>query len=213
MSSEEDYFRDMMAHMGVTPKDRKQTAGPGGGEAQAPFDFEADERRQFLEAIDALSPPKQEDTYLAKPKKRAVEEVKIDPAERDLFLQAVANVNPRDKRGPERVEKPKPAKGIEWITLTKKATVVLDGELDLHGMVAEEAVTATASFIARHYARGDKLVAVITGKGLNSKGGKSVLRPAVLNWVHLMGERYVRACAFAPRTHGGEGTILVYLRN
>lgn len=83
--------------------------------------------------------------------------------------------------------------------------------LDLHGMKREEALTALARFVAHAFTHKRKSVIVITGKGLHSKDGRSVLKPQVEAWILKQGRHYLRAYSEAPRAYGGRGAFILYL--
>lgn len=83
--------------------------------------------------------------------------------------------------------------------------------LDLHGMTREEALKALSRFVGHAFARKRKTLIVITGKGLRSKGGRSVLKPAVEQWILTQGRYYLRAYSDAPRAYGGRGAYILYL--
>ena len=84
------------------------------------------------------------------------------------------------------------------------------GELDLHGMVTEEARDALADFLGEAVQRGDRCVRVIHGKGLTSPQREPVLKGKVRKWLAQWGD--VLAYCEAPRHAGGAGAVLVLLR-
>lgn len=125
-----------------------------------------------------------------------------------LFLQALesipVNASAKDQPDPpaqQRFRKLKKGKG--------------GGEmvLDLHGLKLEEAMTELTRFVGRAYAHKRKSVMVITGKGLHSKGGRSVLKPHVERWILQQGRHYLRAYSEAPRAYGGRGAFILYLHS
>jgi len=217
VGSEDRYFREMMARMGVAPADE----GAAGPERRAPEphsepeDIDDAERRMFLEAVGALPPgdpmPAIEPEPEAQP--AIVEEPVVDDAaERALFLEAIdrmGDVDADDFAPPARV--PEKARRPLYQRLPKKARVEWDDQLDLHGLRLEEALTRVASFVARSYAGNARVIAIITGKGRSSPGGVGVLGPAVSSWIKMAGSRYVRSYAHAPRAQGGQGTLVLFL--
>lgn len=127
--------------------------------------------------------------------------------DRALFLQALESLPTqafeKDEAAPE---KPSPFRKL-------KRRVKGDHEdvLDLHGMKREQALQALARFVAAAYTHKRKSVMVITGKGKHSAGGKSVLKPAVEEWILKQGRYYLRAYADAPRAFGGRGAFILHL--
>lgn len=84
------------------------------------------------------------------------------------------------------------------------------GELDLHGMITEEARDALADFLYEARQRGDRCVRVIHGKGLTSPQREPVLKGKVRKWLAQWDD--VLAFCEAPRHAGGSGAVIVLLR-
>ncbi|UJQ93470.1 Smr/MutS family protein [Mariluticola halotolerans] len=94
----------------------------------------------------------------------------------------------------------------------------IDGTIDLHGMRQSEAHTALLRFVAARYARGDRTLLVITGKGLKKTGYGAIEQKGVLR--HML-PIWLRDPAMAPmiagweisaQAHGGEGAYYVRLK-
>jgi DNA-nicking Smr family endonuclease len=107
------------------------------------------------------------------------------------------------------------APGIDRRLLRKlrKGDYALQGHLDLHGLVAEEAHAAVDRFIEAALSEGKRCVLVIHGRGLNSKEGIPVLKERLKVWL-TRGRisRRVLAFATARPADGGAGAIYVLLR-
>jgi DNA-nicking Smr family endonuclease len=97
----------------------------------------------------------------------------------------------------------------------------IDRSIDLHGMNQAQAHDALRGFLAGAQARGDRLVVVVTGKGVaRAKGPESsgadapgVLRRIVPHWLHAPEMRaIVLGFEEAGRAHGGSGALYVRLR-
>jgi DNA-nicking Smr family endonuclease len=86
-----------------------------------------------------------------------------------------------------------------------------DDELDLHGMLAEEAVAALRYFLRESQLEGCRKVLVIHGKGLHSENRRAVLRGAVQQV--LMKDRHVAAWGEAGRKEGGRGASWAWLNS
>jgi len=85
-------------------------------------------------------------------------------------------------------------------------------ELDLHGYKFEEAVTAATDFISSSFSRGLRKIRIITGKGLHSPGGKSIIRPEIVNAVR--NHSAVREADFNPKAKdGGSGAVIIILKS
>ena len=83
-------------------------------------------------------------------------------------------------------------------------------ELDLHEMLLDDAVAATRSFLDSSFSRGLKKVRIITGKGIHSKGGEAVLRPAVINVCRSHPK--VREVTVPKAAEGGSGALTVIFK-
>lgn len=86
-----------------------------------------------------------------------------------------------------------------------KYTKIIDDELDLHGMTTDEALVAIEVFLNQAHRNEYKHVRIITGKGINSPDGISVLRPVAEQWLHEQQYGFVTAKS----TEGGEGALVV----
>jgi len=86
---------------------------------------------------------------------------------------------------------------------------VIQDHLDLHGMTGDEAVEATAQFLAECKRRGLRCVRIIHGKGLRSHGREPVLKRRVRR--SLMRRDEVLAYVEPRPVHGGSGAVVVLL--
>ncbi len=86
----------------------------------------------------------------------------------------------------------------------------VQAELDLHGLIVDEAHDALSDFIVAARHRRYRCVRVIHGKGLTSPNKEPVLKGKVRRWLAHWDE--VLAYTEAPRHAGGGGAILVLLK-
>lgn len=106
-----------------------------------------------------------------------------------------------------------------------KGRVEVEARLDLHGMRAAEAYGALRAFVLSCYARGQRNVLVITGKGssaelrdrpfdLFDQSDRGVLKRSVPMWLAEPELRkVVVSFTQAHPRHGGEGALYVQLRS
>ncbi len=87
----------------------------------------------------------------------------------------------------------------------------IQAELDLHGMVRDEARLAVAGFLARSVRQGQRCVRIIHGKGLGSSHRRPVLRGLVAHWLVQCDE--VLACCQARQADGGSGAVVILLKS
>ena len=86
---------------------------------------------------------------------------------------------------------------------------VIQADLDLHGLTAEEAVAETAAFLAGCRRTGVRCVRIIHGKGLRSPGREPVLKRRIRK---LLTRRDEVLAYVEPRpVHGGGGAVVVLL--
>ncbi len=95
----------------------------------------------------------------------------------------------------------------------KRGQFSFSRHLDLHGARREEAKALLQEFIKSSHGRGERCVLVITGRGLTSPDGVSVLRQSLPRWLSrqpLSGS--VIAFCTAQRRDGGPGAFYVLLK-
>lgn len=88
--------------------------------------------------------------------------------------------------------------------LGNKKRKLIDAVIDLHGMYAEDAVSALLHFIDRELNRGSKTILVIHGKGMG------ILKNAVTSIIDT--HPNVSDYQIPAPKHGGRGALLVRLR-
>ena len=99
----------------------------------------------------------------------------------------------------------------------KRGKLPVEGRLDLHGLIQNEAERALSAFLARSQERGHRCVLVITGKGGERRGEgferTGVLRRMAPLWLNAPANR-ARVLAFdeARAQHGGGGALYVLLK-
>lgn len=88
---------------------------------------------------------------------------------------------------------------------------VIQEQLDLHGMVVEEARSYVAEFLTQCRKRGARCVRIIHGKGLGSRNREPVLKNKLRSW--LMQRDEVIAYCQARQIDGGSGAVVVLLKS
>lgn len=97
----------------------------------------------------------------------------------------------------------------------KRGEWTIDCALDLHGYTRVEAFAALARTVRTMAQRGERVLAVITGKGSRSstQGSEGVLKREVPHWLNDPAIRpYVVAATHPPKHLGGEGAVLVLIK-
>lgn len=95
----------------------------------------------------------------------------------------------------------------------RRGQVHIEGRIDLHGMVQDEARPALERFIESAWYEGKREVLVITGKGTRADGSIGVLRQAVPRWLNEIPNRSrITAFTHAAAKDGGEGALYVRIK-
>ena len=93
----------------------------------------------------------------------------------------------------------------------KKRKLEPDISLDLHGYTLYSAKLLLQKFISNCYEKNIRNVLIITGKGQNNKGA---LKEEVPKWLSdKFFNKYLVNFNVAPRHFGGEGALLVRIKN
>ena len=96
------------------------------------------------------------------------------------------------------------------LTDLRRGRWVLQGQIDLHGLVRDEARDALAHFLHDSLTQGKRCIRVIHGKGHGSPGKVSILKQLSRGWLAQREE--ILAFCQAPPQDGGGGALLVLLR-
>ncbi|MBA4275119.1 MAG: hypothetical protein C0436_05645 [Alphaproteobacteria bacterium] len=92
----------------------------------------------------------------------------------------------------------------------KRGELPIDRVLDLHGYGRVDAYDVMARTVRAMDAHGERVLAIITGKG---RGGEGVLKRELPLWLNDGALRpYIIAATHAPYRMGGEGAVLVMLK-
>jgi DNA-nicking Smr family endonuclease len=95
----------------------------------------------------------------------------------------------------------------------RRGLLPIDGRLDMHGMMLQEARAQLELFLRTMRARGERCVLVIHGKGEHSPHGTGALRGEISAWLSQgPSSEHVAAFATAHARDGGEGAVYVLLR-
>ena len=96
------------------------------------------------------------------------------------------------------------------LTDLRRGRWVVQGQLDLHGLVRDEARAALSAFLGESLHHGRRCVRLIHGKGLGSPGRFPVLKHLSRGWLAQREE--ILAFCQAPPHDGGGGALLILLR-
>lgn len=96
------------------------------------------------------------------------------------------------------------------LTDLRRGRWVLQGQVDLHGLIRDEARAALAHFLHDSLVQGKRCIRVIHGKGHGSPGKLSILKQLSRGWL-AQREEILAFCQAGPHDGGG-GALLVLLR-
>ncbi|WP_303720753.1 Smr/MutS family protein [Malonomonas rubra] len=94
----------------------------------------------------------------------------------------------------------------------KKGKLVPEATLDLHGFTRDDVVAKLQFFLQNAQRQGWRTLLVITGRGLNSIDGEPVLRIEAERFLQNEGRQSVAEWARAPKQYGGDGALVLFLR-
>ena len=95
----------------------------------------------------------------------------------------------------------------------RRGEFAVQGHLDLHGLLKDEAKAELDAFLTRSRQQGKRCVLVVHGRGLHSKDQVPVLKEALKRWMATdRFARHVLAFATARAHDGGAGAVYVLLR-
>ncbi|MDD2558114.1 MAG: Smr/MutS family protein [Desulfuromonas sp.] len=95
----------------------------------------------------------------------------------------------------------------------RKGRLRPEATLDLHGCYREEARKKVRVFLQNRHLAKMKTVLIITGRGQGSKGGEPVLRSDIETYLRTKASAWVVEWGRAPKQYGGDGALVVFLRN
>ena len=99
----------------------------------------------------------------------------------------------------------------KFIKLLNKRRIEPDGIIDLHGYKLKEAKIILKNYVFEAFNNNKRNILIITGKGLNKTGA---LKKEVPIWLN---EREIKKILIsyenAPKSFGGEGALIIRLKN
>lgn len=165
----------------------------------------------FREACDDVAPLRQPDTvepYRRRPAPEPLQSRRNDDATLREMAEALMPEGEIETSDDLLYHRP----GLQHQVLRKlrRGQYTIQGQLDLHGLRADEAKVAVGLFLQDATARGLSCVRIVHGKGNGSRDLRPVLKPRVAGW--LVKRNDVLAYCSARANDGGTGAIYVLLR-
>ncbi|MDX2495182.1 MAG: Smr/MutS family protein [Desulfuromusa sp.] len=135
-----------------------------------------------------------------------------DQTDEELFFAAVNGFSVRfqdhlpDENQPGMKAVPRRMKQLKQGNLTP------DASLDLHGCLRAEVVEKLRHFLQNAQQQAWQTLLVITGKGLHSEDGTTILRDEAEQFLSGEGQKFVAEWGRAPKQYGGDGALILFLR-
>jgi DNA-nicking Smr family endonuclease len=102
---------------------------------------------------------------------------------------------------------------VQVVRRLRRGDYAVQGHLDLHGLLKDEAKVAVERFLKDARSAGKRCVLLVHGRGLHSKDQVPVLKDALRHWLATARfGRHVLAFATARPQDGGGGALYVLLR-
>lgn len=132
----------------------------------------------------------------------------------DLFLHHLGQMDAVFNDSYPEAEAPEQQAGVaQRMRQLRKGRLRPEATLDLHGCYREEARIKVRVFLQNRFNAGMKTVLIITGRGQGSKGGEPVLRSDIETYLDTKAHAWVVEWGRAPKQYGGNGALVVFLRN
>jgi len=176
-----------------------------------PNDDEVDDTRLFQEAVKGVRPVKVT-RITHPPKKPKPIPKKLYEDQRQVLRDSLSDgyIPAHEIESGEELLYLREGQSPIILSKLRRGYWVVQTQIDLHGLIADEARLYVAEFIADCKKRGLRCVRIVHGKGLGSKNREPVLKHKLRSW--LMQKDEVLAYAQAKPNDGGSGAVIVLLK-
>ena len=99
----------------------------------------------------------------------------------------------------------------KFLKLLNKRRIEPDGIIDLHGFKLQEAKLILKNYVFQAFNNNKRNILIITGKGLNKTGALKKEVPIWLNEREI--KKILVSYENAPKSFGGEGALIIRLKN
>jgi len=164
----------------------------------------------------ARARPREEGTPPVAPRSAMIAEDRADElaARRRLAELVSGGVRFKIRREEDHVEGLRADTSTKLLARIQGKGFTPEATLDLHGLRAAQIGSTLERFIRMHHRRGARHLLLITGKGLHSEDGVSILGPALVDALTVgLAAPWVIAFSSAHAVHGGCGAFTVLLRD
>ncbi|WP_020675434.1 Smr/MutS family protein [Geopsychrobacter electrodiphilus] len=131
-------------------------------------------------------------------------------SEEEYFLAALGPLDVCFEDQPPSAIKPAVPRRLKQL---KQGRLTPDASLDLHGLQRQQVAEKIEFFLQNALYQQWQTLIVVTGRGLHSAEGQTVLRDEAERYLCDTGKRWVAEWCRAPRQYGGEGALVLFLKN
>ena len=188
-------------------------AKPSQKKKSAEKNSRGDDRDQFAREMEFLGvqPLEEGKAPVAEPPPAPEPREAAPASEREVFLAALGEMDAHfhdEYDAEESRSEPEPSR----MRRVRRGQLLPEAQLDLHGLGREAAREKVAYFLDNALHHGQRTVLIITGRG-NRSQDRPVLRTSVEEYLRQEGRGKVAEWGRAPQKLGGEGALVVFLRN
>jgi len=140
-----------------------------------------------------------------------VETTAKDQTDEELFLDAMGELTINFNDHLPEVDSP-PTAMPKRMKQLKQGKLTPEASLDLHGFQRAEVADKLRYFLQNAQHHDWQTLLVITGKGLHSQDGVSILRDETEQFLSGEGKKHVVEWRRAPKQYGGDGALVLFLR-
>ncbi|WP_246490789.1 Smr/MutS family protein [Chitinivorax tropicus] len=200
---------DTVARLKALRKTLTQPKAPPRPAQPDPTQLDQQAFEAAMKGVLPLQDQRRVELYPAKPKPIA-RQLQLD--EQQVLIDSLSDWSEWEF-GPETGNEPafvRPGMRRDTLKKLRRGHWVVDAQIDLHGLVVDEARFEIAQFLYLCRRDNKRCVRIIHGKGLGSRNRESVLRAKVPGWLVQRDE--VLAFCQARRVDGDCGALIVLLR-
>jgi len=168
---------------------------------------------EAIDSDDEIIPPVAIDEDDASNAQVTTTPVQPDDSDEALFLASLGQLDTvfTDNYAGED-EVPNQVAGARRMKQLRQGKLKPQDTLDLHGSYRDEALKRVRHFLQHRHADGYNTLLIVTGRGKRSPNGEAVLRSDVEEYLRTRASAWVAEWGRAPRQYGGEGALVVFLR-
>ena len=171
-----------------------------------------DERNLFKQAVKGARPLETEARIQTAPKKPKPVPKQFIRDEQQALVDSLSDhyIPAHEMESGEELLYLREGQSPNILSKLRRGFWVVQAQIDLHGLVSDEARLYVADFLNSCKKRNIRCVRIVHGKGLGSRNREPVLKHKLRNW--LIQKDEVIAYAQAKPEDGGSGAVIVLLK-